>query len=177
MKKATLSFTAILLFVSIPDLSIAQANNNTSYKEGGACKILSGANTGKTGTYDADGWCCTGANGTGSCTDCTPEPGGKSRCADAITKQIKLDYVINGNWTVMNDQSGKASAISVTNNTLKVNMSSFGRPEARGVLIDKNTIRLVFPDNKLSIFGKITSPTRIVWSNGTIWVKKSSRIN
>lgn len=48
--------------------------------EGGGCKINSGSNAGTTGTYskDMDGylWCCSGANGTGSCTECTSTGGG-----------------------------------------------------------------------------------------------------
>jgi hypothetical protein len=61
--------------------------SNSTPTEGGACKITSGPNAGKTGTYDTTSdpghtWCCTGANGSGSCTECS----GSNKCTSAVTK-------------------------------------------------------------------------------------------
>ena len=51
-----------------------------------ACRINSGLNAGKTGTYDTTSepghtWCCTGSGGTGDCTEC-----GEDRCSDNRAK-------------------------------------------------------------------------------------------
>lgn len=61
----------------------------TGVTNGGGCKINSGTNSGSTGTYDTSSdpghvWCCTGANGSGSCTECTASGGGA--CTATLTK-------------------------------------------------------------------------------------------
>jgi len=63
-------------------------------QEGGACKIVSGPNAGKTGTYDTTTdpghvWCCTQPGGGGDCTECT----GSSACTAASVRRPRFDIV------------------------------------------------------------------------------------
>ena len=46
--------------------------------EGGSCKVTSGVNAGKTGTYDSDLDCC----GSWGCTEC-----GTSKCTSALKRK------------------------------------------------------------------------------------------
>ena len=61
------------------ELRISQTAGGT---DGGACKVTSGTNTGKSGTYETDDdgyqWCC----GSWGCTECT----GGGRCSNALTR-------------------------------------------------------------------------------------------
>ena len=52
--------------------------NTTGFTEGAACKVTKGDHTGKTGKYDADGWCCFSSGGKDICVECTG-----NRCEDA----------------------------------------------------------------------------------------------
>lgn len=66
-----------------------QRGSGGGVTEGGACKITSGPNAGKSGTYDTTTdpghtWCCTGAGGAGSCTECGGTP---NKCSSALIKR------------------------------------------------------------------------------------------
>jgi hypothetical protein len=67
MKKSIVFFSGLVLFLITANIAIGQQINTggTGNTAGGRCKILSGPNGGKSGTYDGTGWCCTGANGGG----------------------------------------------------------------------------------------------------------------
>ena len=76
--------TAFVLTILCPSQSSA-LSSSPGPSEGGACKITSGPNAGKSGTYDTKTdrthiWCCTGAGGTGSCTECGGSP---NKCSSA----------------------------------------------------------------------------------------------
>jgi hypothetical protein len=177
MKKSFLNLlAAILISASIYTNSNAQQPNTGSGNDGGKCKILSGPNKGKSGTYDG-GFCCTGKEGSGDCTECVGSDGkANGKCADAITKPITPAFAISGNWVLSTDmKGGKHSVLTVSGNTLSVDMSSFNRPVAKGVLIDKKTVRLTFPDKKSSVFGELIPPNKIAWSDGITWIKKYSK--
>jgi hypothetical protein len=60
--------------------------------------------------------------------------------------------------------------LNVKNNTLLLKTNS--RTSAKGILIDPSTIRITYPDKKVSLFGKIVSARRIEWSDGTVWIKQ-----
>jgi len=52
--------------------------NTTGFTEGAACKVTKGTYTGKSGKYDADGWCCFSTSTQNICVECTG-----NRCEDA----------------------------------------------------------------------------------------------
>jgi hypothetical protein len=62
---------------------------------GGACKVVSGPNKGKTGTYDSEGW-CTGSWGGTECVGSDGKSNGK--CQDVkkgvITRPIDVGPVV-----------------------------------------------------------------------------------
>jgi hypothetical protein len=74
---------------------------------------------------------------------------------------------LNGNWT---DGSSRSAAISVDFSSLKVDMSAFHRPTAKGSIVDSSTITVTFPDDK-TYTGQLQSPNKIIWSNGSVWTK------
>jgi hypothetical protein len=81
---------------------------------------------------------------------------------------------LNGNWTDGSPRSahiyqgpacGQAQCVSIL-----VDMSAFGRPNAKGSVVDPSTISVSFPDDK-TYTGQIQPPNAIRWSNGSIWTK------
>ena len=75
--------------------AVAAEKNVYSGKEGAACHVVSGANKGKSGTYDSDGDCagdfgatvCTGTDGksNGKCADGAKTGGGKGSTHELLT--------------------------------------------------------------------------------------------
>jgi len=70
--------------------------------EGGSCKINSGPNAGKSGTYDTTTdpghtWCCTGAGGAGDCTECGGTP---NKCSSALVKKSVGGIAPGGTLTI-----------------------------------------------------------------------------
>ncbi|NOJ45992.1 hypothetical protein [Bradyrhizobium archetypum] len=75
---------------------------------------------------------------------------------------------LNGDWS---DGSSRSAAISVEfPSSLKVDMSSFDRPTARGSIDNSDTITVKFPDDR-TYTGHLEAPNKIRWSNGSVWVK------
>jgi hypothetical protein len=76
-------------------------------------------------------------------------------------------FDLNGKWT---DGRGPGPIISVTGNSLSVNMAANNRPTASGSVINGSTISVTFPDDA-TYTGQLLSPNRIQWSNGSFWLK------
>jgi hypothetical protein len=74
---------------------------------------------------------------------------------------------LNGRWT---DGSTRSAVIYAALGSIVIDMSAFNRPFPRGEFVDPLNIRVNFPDDT-TFFGKV-SPTRITWSNGSVWTKK-----
>jgi hypothetical protein len=85
---AAASFIAASLAASAP--AMAAPVKQTPSKEGGACHVISGANKGKTGTYDADGDCA----GSWGMSECKNQDGTDSgKCADGKALVVRQPLV------------------------------------------------------------------------------------
>ncbi|MFW7381302.1 MAG: hypothetical protein ACOH5I_20980 [Oligoflexus sp.] len=73
-------------------LNRAHSGNGGAGKSG-ACKVVSGPNKGKTGTYDGEGW-CTGDWGGTECQDSSGKDNGK--CTDVKKTAVVKPIVIGG---------------------------------------------------------------------------------
>jgi hypothetical protein len=74
---------------------------------------------------------------------------------------------LNGDWT---DGSSRSAAISTDINDLKVDMSKFGRPAAKGSITGWTSIEVTFPDDR-TYTGELVGPGTIRWSNNSTWTK------
>jgi Ricin-type beta-trefoil lectin domain-like len=80
---------------------------------------------------------------------------------------------VNGRWT---DGSTRSAVIFAGLGSMVIDMSAFNRPDARGRVRLGCSISVDFPDD--AIFTGVVSPcynpnpTRITWSNGSVWTKK-----
>jgi len=90
-------------------------------------------------------------------------------------KFLGLRMDLNGRWT---DGSTRSAVISSgAFGHIFIDMSAFNRPAARGQFdfADPTTITVNFPDDR-TFTGEVSpfqvSPTRITWSNGSVWTKK-----
>jgi hypothetical protein len=85
-----------------------------------------------------------------------------------VTPMIAL----SGYWRGEGMMGSKKAFITVEydeSSSITVDMSEFGRPDANGSIIDSSTITVTFPDDG-TYTGKLEKhPTRINWSNGTVW--------
>jgi hypothetical protein len=63
---------------------------------GGKCTVTDGPHTGMGGTYDEDGWCCSG----NVCVECAAGASGKPRCKDAVKVGVKTPFVISNTATM-----------------------------------------------------------------------------
>jgi hypothetical protein len=79
---------------------------------------------------------------------------------------IATEVSLNGDWT---DGSSRNAVMSVSRRSLKIDMSSFGRPAASGTVDSYNQITVNFPDDR-SYEGQLVGNT-IRWSNGSQWQK------
>lgn len=77
---------------------------------------------------------------------------------------------LNGRWT---DGSTRSAVIYAGLGSIVIDMSAFNRRDARGRFVNSITISVNFPDDA-TFTGTVlpTSPTRITWSNGSVWAKK-----
>lgn len=76
---------------------------------------------------------------------------------------------LNGAWAY-NGQIGPYIYVYGEGNSLFVDMSLYSRPDGFGNILDAKTLSVVFPDDS-DYTGTLESPTRIRWSNGTVWTK------
>jgi len=82
----------------------------------------------------------------------------------AVTKTL-ID--LNGKWAY---GGVPGPVISVSGNSLEVNMSAYHRPTAHGSILDSSDITVNFPDDK-TYTGKLQLPNTIHWSNNSAWTK------
>ncbi len=61
-------------------------------------------------------------------------------------------------------------SITQVGNRLRVNMESFGRPQAQGTITGPSMATVRFPDDA-SFSATLVSPSCLQWSNGTFWTK------
>ena len=110
-------------------------------------------NTNHPGT-DSPAGCGSNSRYTTSCTITT---------APAI--QTVLD--LRGAWA-----SGRAAGpfVSVTGNSISIDMSAYHRPTASGRVLDSTHISVSFPDDK-TYTGVLQAPNVILWSNNSSWTK------
>jgi hypothetical protein len=74
-----------------------RAKGDTGTSGGGACKVVSGPNKGKTGTYDGEGW-CTGSWGGTECVGSDGKSNGKCQSVAKVivTRPIDVGPVVIG---------------------------------------------------------------------------------
>jgi hypothetical protein len=88
---------------------------------------------------------------------------------DCMAGNTTLQTVINlnGKWA-----SGgvPGPVITVTGNALTIDMSAYGRPAAKGAILDVSDIWANFQDDNVYT-GKLVAPNEIVWSNNSTWTK------
>lgn len=105
--------------------------------------------------------------GTDSATGC----GSNSRYSTTTTVSTIASIIpiinLNGKWA-----SGGAPGpvITVSGNSISVDMSAYHRPAAYGTIVDNGDITVTFPDDK-TYTGKLQPPSTIVWSNNSTWTK------
>jgi hypothetical protein len=88
-------------------------------------------------------------------------------------KFLGLRMNLNGRWT---DGSTRSAVISAgAFGHMVIDMSAFNRPAALGWFTDGPFIKVNFPDDA-TFTGEVSpvqvSPTKITWSNGSVWTKK-----
>ena len=84
---AALSFLAASFAAAAPAAIAAPVKQAA---EGGACHVVSGANKGKSGTYDADGDCA----GSWGMSECKNQDGTDSgKCADGKARTVRQPVV------------------------------------------------------------------------------------
>jgi hypothetical protein len=62
---------------------------------GAACKVTGGPHTGKTGTYDSDGWCCFRTTTSDVCVECAGD-----RCSSTAGTVRRPSIQINPGTTL-----------------------------------------------------------------------------
>jgi hypothetical protein len=80
-------------------------------------------------------------------------------------------FNLSGRWSA--GTGGAGPFISVNDTTVTVDMSAFGRPTARGSVLNDTTISVTFPDDA-TYTGTLQSPNVIRWSNNSSWTKVAS---
>ena len=80
---------------------------------------------------------------------------------------------VNGRWT---DGSTHGAVIYAGLGSIAIDMSAFGRPAARGTFFGGCFISVNFPDDA-AFQGDVSpcfnpNPTKITWSNGSVWTKE-----
>lgn len=63
---------------------------------------------------------------------------------------------------------------TLSGSAITVDMSTDGRPQAHGTLIDSTNISVTFPDDGRTFIGKLIPPGTIFWSNDTAWIKPTT---
>jgi len=101
LKNTTQILMAFAIIFSIQACGDLEAENSQLYRAqsetggtaGGKCRVVSGPNAGKTGTYDSEGW-CTGTWGGTECKDSSGNDNGK--CKDVKKVHVISPIVIGG---------------------------------------------------------------------------------
>jgi hypothetical protein len=88
---------------------------------------------------------------------------------NATTPPITTILNLNGDW-LYEGTWGAHPVITVSGNDVIVDMAAYGRPTAKGVIVNSNTIKVTFSDDG-TFTGTLVRPNLIKWSNGTTWSK------
>jgi hypothetical protein len=75
---------------------------------------------------------------------------------------------LNGRWT---DGSTRSAVIYAGLGSIVIDMSAFNRRDASGRFYGSRFFTVNFPDDG-TFRGEVSPPTRITWSNGSVWTKK-----
>src|SRR6185437_5552360 len=105
--------------------------------------------------------------GTDSPTGC----GSNSRYTTSTTistiASVNTVFDLNGKYAA---GGAPGPVITVSGNSLTVDMSAYHRPAAHGTILDSSDITVNFPDDK-TYTAKLQLPNTIHWSNNTAWAK------
>lgn len=105
--------------------------------------------------------------GTDSPTGCGSNSRYTTACTIATAPSIQTVLDLHGAWA----SGGVAGPfISVTGNTISIDMSAARRPTASGRVLDSTHISVHFPDDK-TYTGVLQAPNVIHWSNNSSWTK------
>jgi phospholipase C len=106
-------------------------------------------------------------HGTDSSAGCGSNSRYSTTCSIATAPSIQTVLELRGEWA----SGGVAEPfISVTGNSILVDMSALHRPAASGSVLDSTHISVHFPDDK-TYTGVLQAPNVIKWSNNSAWTK------
>jgi len=105
--------------------------------------------------------------GTDSATGCGSNSHYTTACTITTVPSIQTVLDLRGAWA----SGGVAGPfISVTGNSISIDMSASHRPTASGRVLDSTHISVNFPDDK-TYTGVLQGPNVIKWSNNSSWTK------
>jgi phospholipase C len=106
-------------------------------------------------------------HGTDSSAGCGSNSRYSTTCSIATAPSIQTVLELRGEWA----SGGVAEPfISVTGNSILVDMSALHRPAASGSVLDSTHVSVHFPDDK-TYTGVLQAPNVIKWSNNSAWTK------
>ena len=105
--------------------------------------------------------------GTDSPAGCGSNSRYTTACTITTAPAIQTVLDLRGAWA-----SGGAAGpfVSVTGNSISIDMSAYHRPTASGRVLDSTHISVSFPDDK-TYTGVLQAPNVILWSNNSSWTK------
>lgn len=106
--------------------------------------------------------------GTNSPDGCGSNSQYSTACTVTTAPVIQAVLDLAGQWA-----SGGVPGpnISVTGNSISVDMSALHRPMASGSVLSSTQISVTFPDEKKTYTGTLQAPNVIKWSNNSSWTK------
>jgi phospholipase C len=106
-------------------------------------------------------------HGTDSNVGCGSNSQYSTACAIATAPSIQTVLDLRGEWV----SGGVAGPfVSVTGNSISIDMSALHRPTASGSVLDSTHISVNFPDDK-TYTAVLQAPNLIKWSNNSSWTK------
>jgi phospholipase C len=106
-------------------------------------------------------------HGTDSHVGCGSNSQYSTACTIATAPSIQTVLDLRGAWA----SGGVAGPfVSVTGNSISIDMSALHRPKASGSVLDSTHISVNFPDDK-TYTGVLQAPNLIKWSNNSSWTK------
>jgi phospholipase C len=106
-------------------------------------------------------------HGTNSPAGCGSNSRYSTTCTIATAPSIQTVLDLRGEWA----SGGVAgSFISVTGNSISIDMSALHRPAASGSVLDSTHVSVHFPDDK-TYTGVLQAPNVLKWSNNSAWTK------
>ncbi len=106
--------------------------------------------------------------GTNSPDGCGSNSQYSTACTITTAPSIQTVLDLRGAWA----SGGVAGPfISVTGNSISIDMSALHRPTASGTVLSTTQISVNFPDTKTTYTGTLQPPNVIKWSNNSSWTK------